>query len=116
MLNDLCKPRNSQRSEYFLIKNSLLPALSASALKTVADPSFGGSAVRYPKPFSRQRRLQTFLSTDRDTLLPDEDHGFRLSLRSSGRSKNVSLFLGFADLSYIAYDIQRKVASEFPLK
>ncbi len=34
-----------QRSEYFLIKNSLLGVLSASALKIVADPSFGGSAV-----------------------------------------------------------------------
>ena len=34
----------------FLIKNSLLRALRASALKVVADPSFGGSAVQSPSP------------------------------------------------------------------
>jgi hypothetical protein len=42
----------SQSSEYFLIKNSLLRALRASALKTVADPSFGGSAVQSPSPYA----------------------------------------------------------------
>jgi len=33
-------------------QNALLCALSASALKTVADPSFGGSAVQAPSPSS----------------------------------------------------------------
>ena len=45
---------SSQRSENFLIKNSLLRALSASALKIVADPSFGGSAVQSPSPASQE--------------------------------------------------------------
>jgi hypothetical protein len=40
--------RHGVRSaEHLLINNSLLGALSASALKIVADPSFGGSAVSY---------------------------------------------------------------------
>jgi hypothetical protein len=34
----------------FFDKDSLLSALRASALKIVADPSFGGSAVNYPEP------------------------------------------------------------------
>jgi hypothetical protein len=38
---------SSQRSEYFLIKNSLLCVLNPSALKIVADPSSGGSAVSF---------------------------------------------------------------------
>jgi hypothetical protein len=36
----------------FLTKNSLLGVLRASALKTVADPSFGGSAVQSPSPYA----------------------------------------------------------------
>jgi hypothetical protein len=40
-------PRGTEFAEFevFLIKNSSLRALRASALKIVADPSFGGSAV-----------------------------------------------------------------------
>jgi hypothetical protein len=45
---------SSQRSENSLIKNSLLSVLRASALKTVADPSFGGSAVQSPSPASQE--------------------------------------------------------------
>ena len=44
--------RRDQR--VFLIKNSLLCVLRASALKTVADPSFGGSAVQSPSPASQE--------------------------------------------------------------
>jgi hypothetical protein len=46
--------QSSQSSEYFLINNSLLCALRASALKIVADPSFGGSAVQSPSPTSQE--------------------------------------------------------------
>jgi hypothetical protein len=35
---------------------------------------------------------------------------------SFGRSENVSLFLEFADMSYIAYDINRKIASELSIE
>jgi hypothetical protein len=42
----------------FLIKNSLLSVLRASALKTVADPSFGGSAVQSPS-LASQESLKT---------------------------------------------------------
>ena len=44
---------SSQRSEDFLIKTSLLGVLSVSALKIVADPSFGGSAVQTPSLLHR---------------------------------------------------------------
>ena len=44
--------QSSQRSENFLTKNSLLCVLRVSALKTLADPSFGGSAVQSPSPAS----------------------------------------------------------------
>ena len=52
----------------FLIKNSLLRVLRASALKTVADPSFGGSAVQSPNPASQESLKTRFLSDEQASV------------------------------------------------
>ena len=62
-VKEYLRQRHTESAEIgvFFIKNSLLRALRASALKPVADPSFGGSAVQPPSPASQEGLKIQFL-------------------------------------------------------
>jgi hypothetical protein len=58
-LSSIDRVRRDRR--IFYSRTRLLCVLRASALKTVADPSFGGSAVQSPSPASQESLKTQFL-------------------------------------------------------